>query len=230
MGLLTPFFLRSWIVGARPGRRLIGLGLLAAAFVPIVVALDRGLWISVGVALAYFAIRRFLAGSLRAIFAVGLLVVVVAVAVIYTPAGGLISARIAASGDSNQSRTSLYGLAFSKSFESPLIGHGAPYRIPGSVLPPVGTHGLIWYLMFVHGFPGLVFFLLWLIGEVVRSARIRAPDDWWPHLCLVIALVQTAFYGLLPQVVLIGVAAGLARRAAPSPSESRRAIHAGAAA
>jgi hypothetical protein len=79
-------------------------------------------------------------------------------------------------------------------------------------MPPVGTHGMLWYLMFVHGFVGLALFLTWLGGEVLRSGRVRTTDGWWTHLALVIGLVQVPFYGLLPQVVLFGIAAGLSHR------------------
>ena len=83
-------------------------------------------------------------------------------------------------------------------------------------MPPVGTHGLIWYLMFVHGFVGMALFLGWLGLEVLRSGRVRTADGWWSHLALVIGLVQVPFYGLLPQVVLLGIAAGLSHREDPA--------------
>jgi hypothetical protein len=124
----------------------------------------------------------------------------------------VIQDRLTVADDSNETRGNVYVLAYEGSLQSPFIGHGAPRKIPNSTLPPIGTHGLIWYLMYVHGWPALIFFMIWLGIEVVKSARIRGPDDWWPHLCLIIAGIQVIFYGLLPQIIYIGIAAGLARR------------------
>lgn len=221
-GLLMPFFIKVWLVKARGRRRLLGLAALGLGLIPMSFSVNRGMLASVAVALVYLAIRRVLQGDVRALIAVVVGALLIGTIVVLTPAGTVIQDRLTKADDSNETRGDVYALAFQGSMESPLIGHGAPRKVPNSSLPPVGTHGMIWYLMFVHGWPALVFFLVWLGGEVVRSARIRGPDDWWAHLSLLIAGVQIAFYGLLPQIVLIGIAAGLARRNAqrrrPSPT------------
>lgn len=222
LGLLTPFFVKVWLVDARGGRRLAGVVLLLIALRPIILSLNRGLWISLGVALVYFALRSILrGGDLRPLLAVIAVGVTLAGVLTLTPAGDLINERIERSTDSNESRGNLYELAFQGALDNPLTGHGAPTRVEHTKMPPIGTHGMVWYLMYVHGFMGLALFGTWLIGEVIRSGRIRSPGDWWPHLGLVVAVVQVAFYGLLPQVVLIGVFAGLARRRAQLGSPRR---------
>jgi hypothetical protein len=68
--------------------------------------------------------------------------------------------------------------------------------------------------MFSFGLVAAGLFLLWLVLEVVRSAPSRAPNSLWLHLTLVVGLLQLPMYGLLPEVVLLGVVAGLARREA----------------
>ena len=60
--------------------------------------------------------------------------------------------------------------------------------------------------MYVHGFVGLGLFMTWLLVEVIRSGRVRRSSTWWTHLSLLMALVEVPFYGLLPQVVIFGVA------------------------
>ncbi|MCC6226381.1 MAG: hypothetical protein IT195_08250 [Microthrixaceae bacterium] len=211
-GLLMPFFIKVWLVKASGRRRIIGIGILALGLLPMAFSVNRGMLVSVAVALGYLGVRRSLRGNVRALVTVLVGAAVVGVILVATPAAVVIQDRLTKVEDSNDTRGDIYRLAFERSFDSPFIGHGAPRRIPNSPLPPIGTHGLIWYLMFVHGWPALIFFLMWLGGEVVRSARIRAPDDWWAHLSLVIAGIQIVFYGLLPQIILIGIAAGLARR------------------
>jgi hypothetical protein len=214
MGILTPFFLRSWILQPDRRRRRRGIAIGLAAVYPILVSVNRGLWISLGVGLVYFALRKAMRGQLTPVLVLIGTLVAVAALLVATPAGTLVAEKLDKSGKSNESRSNLYELAYQGAKESPLIGNGAPKRAEGAPpgMPPVGTHGLLWYLMYVHGFVGLGLFLAWLGAEVWYSGQVRTPDGWWTHLTLVVGLVQVPFYGLLPQVVLFGVAAGLSHR------------------
>jgi hypothetical protein len=216
-GLLIPFFIKVWLVQARPRKRVLGVVFLLIGLVPMSFSVNRGMLVSVAVALVYLAIRRAMNGHIRPLLVLVIGAITIFVVLVATGATTVISDRLAVADDSNATRGNVYVLAYQGSLESPFIGHGAPRKVPNSTLPPIGTHGLVWYLMYVHGWPALIFFMIWLGVEVVRSARIRGPDDWWPHLCLVIAAIQVVFYGLLPQIVYIGIAAGLARRNAMRP-------------
>jgi hypothetical protein len=214
VGILTPFFLQSWILQPDRTRRRWGYLIGLAGVYPILMSVNRGLWVSLGVALVYFAARKALRGKLGPMLVLGGTLLAVTALLVVTPAGQLVADKLDKSDRSNDSRGNLYELAFEGAQESPLIGNGAPRRAEGAPegMPPVGTHGMLWYLMFVHGFVGMALFLGWLGGEVFRSGRVRTADGWWAHLALVIGLVQVPFYGLLPQVVLFGIAAGLSHR------------------
>ena len=218
VGILTPFFLRSWIIQPDRRRRRTGYLLGLAGVYPIIVSVNRGLWISLIVGMVYFAARKALRGKFAAFGVLCGAMVAVVVLLLATPAGQLVGDKLDKSEKSNDSRSTLYTEAFHGAIDSPLIGNGAPARPEGARpdMPPVGTHGMLWYLMFVHGFVGMALFLTWLGGEVLRSGRVRTADGWWTHLALVIGLVQVPFYGLLPQVVLFGIAAGLSHREDPS--------------
>jgi hypothetical protein len=195
--------------------------MFAVALVPIVISLNRGLWIALSVMIAYLAFRRALDGDLRMVgVAIGV-VVLVTVLFFVTPAGDLITARINAAGDSNQARSSVYKDAFHGAVQSPLLGAGAPKKVAGSADPPIGTHGLIWYLLFVHGFIATALFIAWLVCELWKSAPSRAPNSIYFHLVIVVACVQFAYYGMLPQIVIVGIAAGLARREAAQERAAR---------
>lgn len=216
MGILTPFFIRSWIIYADRRRRRWGYVIGLVGVYPVLISVNRGLWISLAVALIYFTARKALRGQGGPFLVLVGVLLAVTVLLVATPAGNLVQERLNNAGTtrSNDSRSDLYHLAYQGAKESPLVGHGTPERAPGTptTLPPVGTHGMIWYLMYVHGFVGLGLFIAWLGVEALRSGRVRNPKTWWTHLSLVIALVEVPFYGLLPQVVLFGVAAGLAHR------------------
>jgi O-antigen ligase len=223
MGILTPYFLRSWVVGVSPRRRRKGILLGLIGIYPILISVNRGLWLSLIVGAAYFAARRALRGRFSALIVLMAGVAVVAVALVVTPAGSLVTDRLDNSEKSNSARSSLYERAWDGAKESPLVGHGAPVYaedLPEGT-PPVGTHGLIWYLMFIHGFVALGLFLVWLAVEVFKSGRLTTPLSWWIHLSLIATVVQMPYYGLLPHLVIVGISVGLAHREA---NRSRRTV------
>ncbi|MBA3283195.1 MAG: hypothetical protein H0U29_13290 [Acidimicrobiia bacterium] len=165
------------------------------------------------VGLVYFAARKALRGRFGAlavlfgtIFVVGLLLVV-------TPAGSLVQQRLGGSGQSNEARSELYVDAWRGAVDSPLVGNGVPRATNYyENSPPVGTHGLLWYLMFIHGFVGLGLFVGWLAIEAFRSGQVRTPLGWWAHLSIVITVIQVPYYGLLPHVMVLGLAVGISHR------------------
>ena len=163
VGILTPFFVQSWLVEAKGRRRTVGIVLLLASALPIILSANRGLWIALGFSMVYFAARKGLRGKFGALAVMVIMVAMVAVALVVTPAGQLVMNRINGSTDSNTARSELYVDAWKGALDSPLVGNGVPrptnyYKNS----PPVGTHGLIWYLMFIHGFVGMFLFLGWL--------------------------------------------------------------------
>ena len=212
MGILTPFFVRSWLMDASVRRRRIGRYLLAGAAIPIVMSANRGLWIGLVAGLVYFTARRALRGRFSAIAVLVGAVAVVGVLVTVTPAGGLIESRISGSSDSDRSRSRLYVDAFEGARVAADRQRVPPRTDYYPNSPPVGTHGLLWYLMFIHGFVGLALFGSWLVAEVFRSGRVRAPVGWCLHVALVIGLIEVPYYGLQPHVMILGIAAGLVHR------------------
>ncbi len=78
--------------------------------------------------------------------------------------------------------------------------------------PPIGTHGLIWYVMFCHGFPALAMLLVAMFTLFFGTMIARTPTALWAHICILICITQIPYYGLLPQLVVIGIAAGICWR------------------
>jgi hypothetical protein len=215
VGILTPFFIRSWLVEGGRRRRRVGIALLVASTVPIVMSANRGLWIVLILGLGYFTARKALRGRFGALAVLFGAVLIVGSLLVATPARDLVQSRVVGSEDSDTARSQLYVDAWEGARESPLVGNGEPRATDYyESSPPVGTHGLLWYLLFVHGFVGLGLFLSWMAAEVLRSGRVRTAVAWWAHLSLVIAVVEVPFYGLQPHVVLVGVIAGIAHREA----------------
>lgn len=217
MGLLAPFFISSWIVDARGVRRQLGFLVAAVAVIPIIYSFNRGLWLSIAVCVGYVAVRQLLRGRVLALVMLAGFALALVAALTVSPLGDLANEKVETAGDSNDSRSEVYDEALAGAKESPLLGNGAPVVIREG-LPPAGTHGMIWYLLFVHGFIATGLYLGWLGLEIFRSAPSRSPGSLWFHTSLIIAGLQTLFYGMLPQVVLVGIVAGLAQRAARQAS------------
>ena len=72
LGLLTPFFVLDFFVLGSARRRRYGVLVAVIGLVPIIMSLNRGLWLSVGVAFAYVALRRALQGNVKLVITIGL--------------------------------------------------------------------------------------------------------------------------------------------------------------
>ena len=210
LALLTPFFILSWLLAPSLRRRRTGWVLAAVGVVPLAVSTNRGAWLSIGLGLVYFAVRRAREGDSRPLFAVIAVGALAVSAVMFTPLSNTVGARLSETAASNSTREDVYKLAWAKSQDSPILGYGAPESADHS--PPIGTHGLIWYAMFSHGFPGLALLLVALGTLLFATARARTPAALWAHICIFMAITQLPYYGLLPQFVLVGIAAGISWR------------------
>jgi O-antigen ligase len=213
IALLTPFAFAAWgCVRTRAAKWMIGLALVASV-IPIVVSLNRGLWLSLGVGLGYAIFRLVLRGRVRALGALLLFVLLGSILALATPLQELISDRLATP-HSNRTRFALYEEATESVLESPLVGFGAPrpsQRNPGA--PAVGTHGQFWMVLVSQGIPGAVLFVGWLGYAFWRSRRAPSSLQLWPHVCLAMALAQLPYYGMLPGPIhVVMVAAAVAWR------------------
>lgn len=213
LGLLLPFFILSWLNAPSGRRRLVGWIICAAAVIPIAVSTNRGLWLSIGIALVYYAGRRMMRGDARPMLAVGILGGMALTLVLFTPLATVVTARLDNTAASNDTRASVYKEAYAGALASPLYGNGAPAsQDPLAMAPPVGTHGLIWYVMFCHGFPALAMLIVGLFTLFFATMLARTPTALWAHIAILICITQIPYYGLLPQLVVVGIAAGICWR------------------
>jgi polysaccharide biosynthesis protein PslJ len=213
VGLLTPMalaglgVLRSYLL-----RNLVRL-LLVASLVPIVISANRGLWVGLGVGLAYAAVRVALRGNARALVAIVGFLAVVAAVVLLTPLEGYVTDRLAHQ-HSNERRESLSGQAVRGALERPLLGYGGTREsadMPNA--PDVGTHGQVYLVIFSQGIPGLVFFLGWWLWVLWVTSRGATGPPLWCHVMLLIGVLEFAYYDMMPtQLHLMMVVAAVAWR------------------
>ena len=211
LALLTPFAL----VALRDPRvgfssRLIKV-VLVASILPAVVSLNRGLWLSLGLGLAYVAFRLGVAGQSKALRNALLTLMGLALILLVTPLGDLIITRFA-TGHSNNDRLELVRDALAGTWERPVFGWGAP-RPNDRNLPSVGTHGQLWFVMFSYGFVGMFGYFGAFARWAWQTRRQISITGLWFHSVLIIGLIQSFFYLQVPhQMFTMLAAAALAIR------------------
>ncbi|MCP5028577.1 MAG: hypothetical protein GY929_20055 [Actinomycetia bacterium] len=210
---LTPFVPLMW---RRVG--VWGAGLMPVvtgmALIPIVISLNRGLWLSIVVAAVYVAARRTWSGDPRVLLTTVVFIVLVGVAVLATPLDSFVAGR-ASSDHSNEARTSLYVAVVEDVADSPLLGYGAPLSNRRNPLrPAVGTHGQIWSVLFSYGIPGAFLFTWFMVRTAWRTGRgDLSGDRLWLHLVPVLVLVAMWFYQIeTAQMHIVFLALALALR------------------
>ncbi|MEL6982762.1 MAG: O-antigen ligase family protein, partial [Actinomycetota bacterium] len=185
------------------------------ALVPFTVALNRGSWLTLGLGLAYGAIRWTKRHrDPRPLVALGLVIVAgLAMATVTGAAQSAADALATRSADSNETRSGLYVETLTEVARSPVIGFGSTRPSTDNPDgPPLGTHGQFWAVVFAHGYLGAALFVGFFLSVLVR-ARSADPLQHWAKVALLIGLLQLPIYGHLPHQLFIMVgAAALALR------------------
>ncbi|WP_067496161.1 O-antigen ligase [Actinoplanes sp. TFC3] len=209
--------LMGWAVVAawasrRTGIKILALLCLAVSIVPAVVSLNRGLWIGVGVIVVYVAARYVLMGRLWIIGAVALAGAGLVVALIATPLGDVVNARLD-NGKSNGVRSFLIERALDGFAESPVIGYGSTRNTIGgrnSITVgesagcercgnfTVGGNGQLWQLLYAHGAVGTIAYLGFFGYGLWRFRRDRTPIGVAASAAIVSSFSAMLWYNAIP--------------------------------
>ena len=215
VAVLTPIALATAAIAGPGLRRRLILAVLCASVVPMVVSLNRGMFLSLGVGVFYVALRLALRGRVASLAVVLTLVGVAVAIVVLTPLGHLVSSSFSSThGNSNTTRLSLYSDATAGANQSPLLGKGAPQQLAGQTSsPPIGTQGQLWMMLYSNGYPATIFFLVFVLGALWQTRRVPTTAGLWLHAVPLVALVQIPVYGWLPaEVFLVMAASAMAYR------------------
>jgi O-antigen ligase len=219
--VLTPLALGA-MSHMRPGlpRRALGV-LLILSVVPIAVSLNRGLWLSLGLGLAYVAIRLARHRNARGLIAGLVGVSVAGLLVLMTPLGGLIEDRFTARKNSNNTRLTVYQATVQEIKESPVFGYGSPRRNQFDTdQPSVGTQGQAFTLAFSYGIPALLLFVAWFGYSLFRSMPRGSPSRFWANAAIFVLLMELPYYNYMPATLHVAmVAAALLWRDVVEPVE-----------
>ena len=217
--LLVPFVILAWSSPIKKRFKMFLGGVAGLSIVPVLLSLNRGLWLSLGVGLFYAAVRLAMRGRERPLIGVVGLLSFVAIMVFLSPLHSVVDDRLATP-HSNNRRVSLYQEAALGAIESPIFGFGAPRPSKWNPnAPSVGTQGAIWLVLFSHGFPGVFLFAGWFIYIFWTLRKARDPLGFWVHVMLLILMVQWPVYGMIPMqihIVMIGIALAMRERSKDS--------------
>lgn len=232
VGYLLPAFVVDRMVLGGRRERFWGAGVLLLSVVPIVLSLNRGLWLSLilgGAIAAFLVVRRrprlLLPLALAAVVAVG--------GVLLSPFGSILEDR-AASEHSLSARSFILQKAVQGSVASPIVGWGGPRqpegnpdsRVSGESAacpkcspPSVGTHGQLWLVLFSHGLVGVVLFFSFFGRAWWHQLRPTDPIGALGLVYVSVWFLQMFFYPGVPwSVHLVLALIGLRARGTHTPS------------
>ncbi len=185
LSILVPWLLVGWwSFGTRHQRRIVVLA-LAAAIIPAVYSLNRGMWAGVGLSIGYVAVRLAARGRLAVLGTLCAGLACGGVIFLVTPLHSVITDRLA-NGQSNAIRTSLSMSAIKAAEASPVIGFGGTRNQRGSPNSiavghtaacrrcgnsSIGSNGQLWLLLISDGFVGTALYLAFFAAGAMRYRR-----------------------------------------------------------
>ena len=224
VGVLTPFAIITAMRARRRFTRHLVIALLAVSAIPVVISINRGLWIALGVALVFVTVKMTATGRSRVLLAVLGLCTVVAAVIVLSPLGGIIHERLTSQRNSNGTRSTLYQEAFSGVGRSPLFGFGSPrasaYTSAGNA--HVGTQGQFYLVLFSHGIPAMLCYLGWFLFTSLHALRRKRVDTILWNCVILMSFTEMMVYDFLPVTMyVVMIACGLLwreRRLEPAPA------------
>jgi hypothetical protein len=226
--MLVPCVL-AYVASVRRGAlRVILVVSLPLSVVPAFLTLNRGMFIGLGAGLAYLGARALARGQVRLVLPVAALVLLAWLVSLVIPVGQLIANRTSST-DSTTDRLDLYAQTWAEVVRSPLLGYGVPNTVDTThAAEPLGTQGQLWQLLYSHGIPAFVCFLLLLVVVARRLAGAVSAAGQWLSTVPVIAIVIMPFYAYIDpnmSVLFYAVGLGLAAVDGPVNREPRRESH-----
>jgi len=210
--LTLPFFLVSWLGPEGGWRRRVAPVVLLLSAIPVIYGLNRGLWICLGLGALVLAIRLAFSGRASALVALGATLVLGMGLIFASPLGTLLVERLH-HGHSNSRRGELLTTTVKSTVEgSPVAGFGSTRRVQGSFdsiaggstpdcracgVPPMGTQGQIWLVIFSQGLGGLAFFLAFFFSQFAHYWRSRTVLQSIGTVILLFYAVQLFIYDTL---------------------------------
>ena len=212
--------------------------LLLLSVVPITYSLNRGMWIGLGLAVAYVAVRFAARGRVLALGAIALALALGSLLFVATPLQGMVTDRLA-TGHSNETRTYLAQDALRAAQSSPLLGYGSTRQTIGSDASiavgqtadcpkcgnrDIGSTGQFLLLLVAQGFLGLGLYVAYFVRTLWAFRHDSSPIGIAGTLVVLMSLLYGLFYsGLLIPLAVTFLSIGLLWRNAQLRAADRSA-------
>ncbi|MFT4109068.1 O-antigen ligase family protein [Propionicimonas sp.] len=210
--LLLPMVIAYLAQIRRDNSRRFWLLLLAipVSFVPALYTTNRGMFLAVGIAALYVALRLAARRDIRGLLAIAATSVVGLIVFQLLPIQDRLQTRSEAT--SLVDRAWLYLQSLDAIKDSVLFGYGRTFMADGAV-DPVGTQGEFWIVLVSHGVGAVVLFLAWFALAFMRSFHWHDAVGLAANTVLLVALVGFFYYGSVPHALpVIMIAAALVLR------------------
>ncbi|MBT1002473.1 hypothetical protein KIH31_07640 [Paenarthrobacter sp. DKR-5] len=223
LSMFLPFFLLSWFGKGAGWRRFAAPFVLAVSVVPIVYSMNRGLWASLAVGAVFVLVRLASRGNRQALLVVIAALGLAFAAFLASPLASLSSDTLD-SAHSNDRRGELLVRTVQSTLDgSPVLGFGSTRNVQGSfasiaggstpdcpacAVPPLGTQGHLWMVIFSQGLVGAVFFLAFLFVRAKTHWRSRTPLEAAGFTLLLFFALQMFIYdtlGLPLYTIMLGL-------------------------
>ncbi len=227
MSLGLVYFVAT-LARSRSRWRLLAPVVLALAAIPVVWSLNRGLWLAVGSCciglLVLLATRR----NHTALAGLVVVVVIGGFALTSTPLGTTISDRLSHPHSNERRSQLLVATVDSMTRGSPVVGFGSTRNVAGTFtsiaggakpdcpacgVPPLGTQGQLWLVLFSQGWVGTAFFLTFFVLALRRTWRCRTVNQTVATFVMGVFLLQLSVYDTMElPMMLVMTGIGLAWR------------------
>ena len=194
----------GWIVAGRGARRVLGVLVVAAAIVPVVLSVNRGVWVAVMLAAGYVAIRFAVRGRAGALVGMACVAAIVGALMLATPLSTVVTERVG-NPHSDQVRSWLSELSLDAAVSSPVLGYGTTRDTVGSQQSiavgqspecpqcgnrVVGSTGHLWLLLISQGLVGTALY----VGFFVRSLWAYRHDHSAIGVAGTLVILMSLFY------------------------------------
>jgi hypothetical protein len=209
LAILLPWLVVTWCSQGTKRQRRIGVTALVLSIIPIVYSLNRGVWIGLGLAAIYLAMRFAARGKLAMIGALAFVFALTTLVVFATPLQTIISQRLS-HGASDTARSTGSQLALQEGIASPIMGWGdTRHQIGaagGSIAigrtascnrcgdHSIGSAGQVQQLLITTGGLGTALYVSFFLYSTWRYRRDKTPYGLAAELVLLLGLLFMWFY------------------------------------
>lgn len=221
LSMFLPFFVYSWIIVGRRWERILAPFVLVGAATGIVFSLNRTLWGALAAGAVYGIVQLVrLRPRLLPLMLIGAAVVVLAF--FASGLNSIVTARLD-NPHSDERRGELAGKSWQAVAEaSPVLGFGNIRDVqgsfasiaggetpscPGCSVPPFGTQGQFWLVLYAQGLAGVLFFCGFILYRMARHLKTRDGPSIAMFAAMIFFIIELPFYDLLGPPLFTGMLA-----------------------